>query len=223
MANNLSEVLMALGWWVCHQDPARTISFGHVAMPLCIRCTGLYLSMGLVMWSGLMLPSPRRAVLGVSLAAIAALSGSGLLMLQWILAQLHVWPSTATNRLLTGYLAGTGLGLLLHVALSIRLKRPFEKKPAGSARTRVVGWMVMALSWFGSLVLLLLHPSCGAMGWILGGLSLAGFYSASGWGIAVILSYVMVDEENRPRRPLIVALALLASILEAAVLSVTRI
>jgi uncharacterized membrane protein len=48
-------VLFAVGGLICHQRPERSFFVDAQQLPVCARCTGLYLSAaaGLVMWLGL--------------------------------------------------------------------------------------------------------------------------------------------------------------------------
>jgi uncharacterized membrane protein len=211
---DMSDVQMALGWWICHQDPDRSLSLGGVVLPLCARCTGIYLFLGLCLWWGLLAGRPA-GVKSLVIPAAAAVAGCAALLGQWTAAQLGLWPSTSLNRLLTGLACGAGIGWLLHTALGLRLlvgkRSPWPAAIAcGAASTA-------------ALLVLLLRPPWPVAAHLTGAVSLAGFFSASGWIQAILLSFVITDREGQPRRWLVAAVATAAVILEAVAMSLIRI
>jgi uncharacterized membrane protein len=209
--------LMDLGWWLCHQDPDRTMTFGGVVLPLCVRCTGLYLFMGLVLWCGLLAPPPGRWRRALALSATAAVLGCCVLFAQWTGAQLGWWLSNLANRLLTGMAAGAGIGWLLHAAATERLRSSSRRQ-----KSFLPFLSLLALSFAVALALLLARPPWPAAGWTLALASLAGFYSSVGWGLAVVLSFIVTGDRGRPRTGAVAGLAAAGALALAVVLSVVR-
>lgn len=219
---SLDDVLMTLGYWLCHQDPGRSLYFGTNPMPLCIRCTGLYLFMGLATWWGLLFPPSkgmRRLVVGV----LAAAMGCGLLFAQWLGAQMGFWHSNVTNRLLTGMAAGIGLGWLLHEAFSLSLRNANDKE-----RTSRSSWRMLAaplgfvLSCALCLYVLFSLPPWPWLGTLMGASSLGGFFTASGWGYAVVLGYLIRNEQGRPRTTVIAAVTASVIVIQAILMALVR-
>jgi uncharacterized membrane protein len=213
--------MKTLGWWLCHQDPDRTISFGDFSMPLCIRCTGLFLFMGVVMWAGTLAPAPRHGARALILPALAALTGSGILLAQWLGAQLGFWHSNLVSRLLTGFASGAGLGWLIQTAFSLR----FAAR-AGARRSNPRAWAAVlsfVLVSAGSLVLLLVSPPWPVVGGLLGAGSLAGFFTASAWCMAIILSYAIRDSDDRPRITIIAPIVAICLVVQALAMAFVRI
>ncbi len=85
---------------VCHQQPERSFSWLNFPLPVCMRCTGIYVGFALGWLFSLRLPAlPRRWLL----AALVPLA------LDWILSVTGLWTNTPTSRTLTGALAGGAL------------------------------------------------------------------------------------------------------------------
>ena len=147
---SLTDAQMALGWWICHQDPDRSLRLGEMLLPMCARCTGIYLFLGICLWAGLLAGRPT-GIRSLAVPAAAAAAGCGVLLVQWLGAQMGLWTSTPLNRILTGLLCGAGIGWLLHTAMGLRMmtgtRRPWTAgtfrpscavtRPAG--RLRVSG------------------------------------------------------------------------------------
>lgn len=81
--NLLLVLVFAAGSVVCHQIPERSFFIGGHQLPVCARCTGLYLSglAGLMAWIGFkalrgwrpVTWPPRAALTAVSIAAVPTL------------------------------------------------------------------------------------------------------------------------------------------------------
>ncbi|NOT60769.1 MAG: DUF2085 domain-containing protein [Acidobacteria bacterium] len=85
---------------VCHQLPERSFSVQGFPLPVCVRCTGIYVGFALgwllsVRWPRM----PRRWLI----AAFLPLASD------WFLGVAGWWPNTPTSRTLTGALAGGAL------------------------------------------------------------------------------------------------------------------
>jgi uncharacterized membrane protein len=76
----LLALIFAIGGVICHQKPERSFFIDGHQLPVCARCTGLYLSavIGLMCWIGLKAArrwrpialSPRTALAVVAIAAV---------------------------------------------------------------------------------------------------------------------------------------------------------
>ncbi|MBW2263291.1 MAG: DUF2085 domain-containing protein [Deltaproteobacteria bacterium] len=209
-----SDVQMALGWWICHQDPSRSLSLGGVILPLCARCSGIYLFLGICLWAGLLAgrPSGSRSL---AIPAAAAAAGCAALLGQWTGAQLGLWTSTPLSRVLTGIVCGGGIGWLLHTAFGLRL--------LGRQQRRWPAAVAFGASSGGFLLLLLLGPPWTPAAHFVGAASLAGFFSTGAWIQAILLSFVITDRDGSPRRLIIAAIVIPVVILEAVAMSVIRI
>ncbi len=109
----------AIGYSVCHQIDARSFHFGEEKMPMCSRCTGLFLGalLGLVYQlargrKGKMPSTPLMVLLGIFALAWVIDGVNSFLMLHPTLPSLYVTQNW--TRLVTG----TGMGLAVAAILA---------------------------------------------------------------------------------------------------------
>lgn len=105
----------------CHSIEARSHSVASVVMPVCARCTGIYLGLAL----GALVPRVRArsstmlALLGIALFVLA---------LDVATEAVQLRPANATLRTVTGISVGTCLALLGN---SRRVRHQTTARPAG--------------------------------------------------------------------------------------------
>ncbi len=147
---NLLNHILSL---VCHQDPTRTLSVAGAFLPLCARCTGIYLSF-FGLWIFLasvgrtrqwLMASPAQAIPAAALLA-AGLALSMAEALHWV-------TFGPASRMFVGAAAGSGLALLLRPVFNQLVAR----RTSGSA-AHLTG-LFIAGAWFALLVLLSLWDS----------------------------------------------------------------
>ncbi len=117
--------LDVLGFGVCHEIPGHSFFIGGHQLPLCARCTGIYLgalstvallsvlrrrSIGLPAW-------PIVEVLGVFFAAMA-LDGTNSTLSSFGLGW---WDSTNLIRVITGSLAGVAVGFIFYPVFNMSM------------------------------------------------------------------------------------------------------
>ena len=124
----LAPVTAALGWthasaWIyrvqaagCSQQPGHSVWVCGHPMGICARHTAIYAALGISAAVPEMSASLRRIrwrvwMLSACLLPVAADGG---------LELLHRWAPTMLTRLVTGALAGTGLGLFLALNRAVR-------------------------------------------------------------------------------------------------------
>lgn len=114
------ELAVPLFWLfskICHQDPFRSFSISGIALPVCSRCTAIYLGglFGMVISLSLRnLPGVNRKV--KCLLALAAIA----LGVDVALDLLRIWNNTFLSRSMTGGLFGLGCGLFF-VSAALRI------------------------------------------------------------------------------------------------------
>jgi uncharacterized membrane protein len=86
---------------VCHQLPERSFSWWQAPLPVCARCTGIYLGFAAGWLLSVQLPPMRRAWLW--LACLPLVIDGWLGVTGW-------WVNTPTSRMLTGLCAGSAVG-----------------------------------------------------------------------------------------------------------------
>jgi uncharacterized membrane protein len=191
----------AIGYAVCHRIENRSFSLGGRQMPLCIRCSGMYLGM-LLGLGYLSIVNPRRgglpsrgnlAVLGLLFLAFAV---DGLNSLLHLIPGLpSFYPPSHLFRLLTG----TGMGLVLAVMLFLALNQTawqeWNPLPVLGGRWTTAGWTFLALGLMGLIWTqnpLILYP--------------AALVSAAGVWFSLSLVYmvfwlILTRQDNRFNSP----------------------
>ncbi len=126
----------AVGYAVCHRINLRSFHLGDRQLPLCARCTGMYLGavlgLGFQAWIGARrggLPPKRILILLAGCVLAFALDG--------VNSYLHLFPAAPTLyepqnwlRLVTGTGMGIGIAALLYPAFNRTLWRKPDRRPA---------------------------------------------------------------------------------------------
>jgi uncharacterized membrane protein len=139
------------GYAVCHRITDRSFTIAGRQLPLCARCTGMYLGVVLTFvvlglagrrrWS--MMP-PLRVIL-VLLGFIALFGIDGLNSYSHFFPGLpHVYTPQNWLRLVTGVGAGLMMGIILFPAVAQSLWRNQEQKPSIGSLRELAGVVVLA-------------------------------------------------------------------------------
>ena len=139
------------GYAVCHRITDRSFTIAGRQLPLCARCTGMYLGAALTFvvlglagrrrWS--MMP-PLRVIL-VLLGFVALMGIDGLNSYSHFFPNLpHIYEPQNWLRLVTGVGAGLMMGMILFPAVAQTLWRDQEPKPAIGSLRELAGVVVLA-------------------------------------------------------------------------------
>jgi len=168
----------ASGYAVCHRIEARSFHLGERTLPLCARCTGMYLGavLGLVFQASI---APRRA--GMPKESLLAVLG--LLALAFavdgINSYLHLFPGAPTlyepsnlGRLLTGTGMGLAVAFLIYPAFHQTVWKSPDYAPALSgfkplASAILLGLFIAGLVWLENPLLLFVFALLSALGVLL--------------------------------------------------------
>lgn len=112
----LNDFIFAVGSLICHQRPDRSFFlYGH-QLPVCARCTGLYLSglVGLLGWIGVKAArgwrpiaiEPARAMRLLGIAAVPT-------ALSWTAGVMGVWDSVNITRAVLALPLGAAAGAVV--------------------------------------------------------------------------------------------------------------
>lgn len=131
----MSDLLESAFGLVCGQDSHRAWTSGGETMPLCARCTGIYVGalLGLALWGSW---RPRAT------GALHALHA--LFILQIVPAGLHLFDQGALLRTLSGALFGVGLGFALWQLRGVASR--------GDGRGRAIGYGLSVAVGIGLLI-----------------------------------------------------------------------
>ncbi len=188
----------AIGYAVCHRIDLRSFHLGTRALPLCARCSGMYLG-ALVAFGGLLALGksrhggfPRPALLAMFGLFAAAWAIDGLnSYLTLIPGAPHAYEPNNLLRLTTGLLMGLTLGMIVFAGFNQNAWRDWKKEPV-VASFREAGLLLLLAAAVGLLVLtenpLVLYP--------LALLSSAGVLVVLGLVYAVV-ALLVLRRENR--------------------------
>ena len=148
----------AIGYAVCHRIDLRSFHLGERQLPLCVRCTGMYLGamLGLV-YQWVLAPRrtgtpPRRVIAMLALL----LGGFGVDGLNSYFHLFPIGPTIYESSNLLRLLTGTGMGVVvasaLYPAFNQTVWRNWNREPA----LKDVGWLLVLLIFAGLIDLLVL-------------------------------------------------------------------
>ncbi len=152
----------AVGYAICHRIDGRSFHIGNVQMPLCARCTGIYL--GVLLGVALMAVARRgRAgalapmrVIAVLVLFIAVMGVDGVnSYLTLIPGMPHLYEPQNWLRLITGTLNGVAVSGLVFPMFNQTLWRQWEDRPALRG-LRELGGVVLAAA---AVILLVLSDN----------------------------------------------------------------
>ena len=149
----------AIAFAICHRLVSHSFMIGAQAMPLCARCTGIYLGalLGLFTMAGLGRRRsgglPSRPLLFVLVAFIGIMGIDGINSYATLLPGLpHLYQPQNWLRLVTGTLNGLALAALIYPVLNQTLWRNWEDKPV-LGRFRELGLLLVLAAVMIGLVL----------------------------------------------------------------------
>jgi uncharacterized membrane protein len=146
--------LDAIGYAVCHRIPERSFHIGDYQLPLCARCSGMYLGAvtGLVFQSTLGWKrgkAPQWSIITILVVFVAAFGIDGVNSYLYLIKQIqpgilpqisNVYIPNNTLRLLTGSGMGLGIAAMLFPAFNQSIWTDYD-----ATRAALPGWKVFGL------------------------------------------------------------------------------
>ncbi len=150
--NHILEGADYIGYAVCHRITDRSFAIAGRQLPLCARCTGMYLGV-VIIFAVLGLAGRRRRsmlpplrVMLVLIGFVALMGVDGINSYTHFFPEFpHVYEPRNWLRLLTGTGAGLTMGIVLFPALAQTLWRVQEMRPSVSSLKELGGLVVLAL------------------------------------------------------------------------------
>lgn len=102
----MTDIFIKIGSTVCHQLPERSIQINRIYLPVCARCTGIYLSF-MIGFLFLLLKKRQKGNQPFTLVQTLFAAGSFLpFMIDGAGSYLHFWQTNNLTRIITGCFAG---------------------------------------------------------------------------------------------------------------------
>lgn len=141
-----------VGYAVCHRITDRSFSIAGRQLPLCARCTGMYLGVSLTFavlalagrrrWSGM----PPLTILLILIGFIGVMGIDGINSYSHFFANLpHLYEPRNWLRLVTGIGTGLAIGTIMFAALSQTLWREQINRPALGNLRELVGLLLLSI------------------------------------------------------------------------------
>lgn len=145
----------AVGFAVCHRIDTRSFHIGERPLPLCVRCSGMYLGAMVGLLYQLLIGRkrggipPKRVlvVLGLFVIAFAIDGLNSYLHLPFFPGAPSIYEPSSTSRLLTGTGMGLVIAVILYPSFNQTVWQDWQRKPSVSG--------LRSLSFLVALVLLL--------------------------------------------------------------------
>ena len=122
------QFINKIGFSVCHQLPERTLLFGKIYMPVCSRCFGIYIGF---LFTIIFLFSvfrkkesdlpPLYIIIIIILMILSAI-------IDGLLSYFEVYTTNNIIRLITGYMFGSGIAIILYPIFIYQYYRNFQRK-----------------------------------------------------------------------------------------------
>jgi uncharacterized membrane protein len=142
----------AIGYAVCHRIDVRSFHLGDRPLPLCARCSGMYLGamLGLVYQSVFSRrrtgTPPLRVIIPLGLMALAFVVDGTNSFLHLIPGAPGIYEPTNTLRLFTGTGMGLVIAAMLFPAFNQTVWKDWDPKPAFPTLMRLGGLALLALA-----------------------------------------------------------------------------
>ena len=135
-------MLFFLGGGLCHQRIERTFSIDAFNMPVCSRCTGIYLGIFISLITIILLERRIKGEFPSLEIVLITVSVFLIMGLDVVLSFLQIIESNNIIRLITGFLTGWFLVLLLlPLANNVMFKR-FVSKNYLDRKTKFLAWLL---------------------------------------------------------------------------------
>ncbi|MCL5073683.1 MAG: DUF2085 domain-containing protein [Actinobacteria bacterium] len=114
MILKIIQFISDIGFSVCHQIPQRTLLFGKIYMPICSRCSGIYIGFLVSIIFLFLVFRKRESDLPPAYVIICAAVFILSMIIDGILSYFGVYSTNNTIRLITGYLFGAGTAIIIY-------------------------------------------------------------------------------------------------------------
>jgi uncharacterized membrane protein len=148
----LLRVLNFLGGGLCHQQDPRSFGFDGLYMPLCSRCTGIYIGL---LFSLVVVIIMERRVKGEFPSVKIVLAALGVILLMGVdvaASALKLYTSNNYIRFTTGFLAGWFIALILIQLKNILMWRKLVRVPYLNNKKYFLIWILCGVGLIAAFV-----------------------------------------------------------------------
>lgn len=128
MIIKIMQFISGIGFSVCHQLPERTLLFGKELMPVCSRCSGIYTGFLFTIIFLFLVFRKRESGLPPIYIMILAIVFMLSTMIDGALSYLGVYNTNNIIRLITGYMFGAGIAIILYPIFIYQYYRNFQRE-----------------------------------------------------------------------------------------------
>ena len=125
--NFLQQIADLSGFSVCHQLPDSSMLLGNIYMPVCCRCSGIYIGFFLSIVILFLMHKKRQSdmpplyIIIISCFFIVSTFADGLL------SYLGIYETNNIIRMITGYLSGSGIAVIIYPIFIFQYYRISER------------------------------------------------------------------------------------------------
>lgn len=175
MILKLTQFISSIGFSVCHQIPQRTFLFGKIYMPVCSRCSGMYIGFLISIIFLFLVFRKRESDLPPVYIIIISIAFILSTIIDGGLSYFRVYSTNNTIRLITGYLFGAGIAIMVYPVFIYQFYKSSQKKKIFHDFKHFIYFMLISL--FFMLILLSSLPVLGNFFYYLNGVAVVfAFY-----------------------------------------------
>lgn len=210
MILKISQLINDIGFSVCHQIPQRTLLFGKIYMPVCSRCTGIYIGF-FVSIIFLLLAFRKKES---DLPPIYIIAGAATFILSAVidggLSYFMIYSTNNAVRLITGYLFGAGIAIMLYPVFSYQYYSFPQSKKIFDNFKYFIYFIVVSV--FFMIILLLQLPALGKFFYFLNGIAIVFTFLFANLTLILLVPFFAQKTQRLLSRhiivPVVIALAI---------------
>lgn len=145
MVLNILKFIDQIGFSVCHQLPERTLLFGKILMPVCSRCSGIYIGFLLTIIFLFVLFRKRESDLPPVYVIVAAVVFILSAIVDGFFSYLGFYSTNNIIRLTTGYLFGAGISIIIYPVFVYQYFKNFQRKKIFYNYKQFVYFMIFSI------------------------------------------------------------------------------
>ncbi len=145
----INFLIEKVGFAVCHQITSRCLTFGKINLPICARCSGIYL--GFLITAAILFSMYRRKEsnlppLWVKIALVIFIIST---IIDGLLSYLNLIPTNNNIRFVTGFLCGSGIMIIIYPVFVFQYYRQASEKKIFASLLKFIVYIVIISAFMG--------------------------------------------------------------------------